>query len=222
MRPHIIVISIVLTLLTLGIILFLIATYAPPVGVLSPGQPADGQGSLTAQASDTPNPYADFFVPEFSLTDRNGQPITHAVLDGQYTVLDFFFTSCPLWCPGMSTAMARVQNETQGTTARLMSISIDGQNDTPDIINRYARDYGADPERWRFATGDPDFVASMVRDGLKFEIGEEELDESGVRNINHPTRLILVGPDRRVVGLYRYDDPDELEALIAKVKDLAS
>ncbi len=219
MRPHVIVISVVLMLLTVGLVLFLVATYAPPAGVLAPG---DGQGALTAVPS-TDNPYADFYLPEFELTDRNGRPITHAELDGRYTVVDFFFTSCPLWCPGMTAAMARVQQETEGTEARLLSISIDGEVDTPQVIDRYARDYGANPARWKFATGDPEFVAGMVREGLRFDIGDEGIDpKTGGRNINHPTRLILVGPDRRVVGLFRYDDPDEVDALIGRLRELAS
>jgi protein SCO1/2 len=216
MRPHIILISLVLMLLTLGLILFLAATWGPPAGTL-PDE--ETNGAITALPNEDPNPYADFFVPEFSLTDRNGDPVTHDVLDGELTVVDFFFTSCPLWCPGMSTAMARVQNETKGTGARLMSISIDGDNDTPAVIDRYASQYGADPARWTFATGDPAFVAGMVKEGLKFEIGEAAPDpKTGAANINHPTRLILLGPDRRVIGLYRYDDPAEVDALIAKIK----
>lgn len=220
MRPHIIVISLVLMLLTVGIILFLVATYAPPAGTIAPG---DGSGSIVRLPDDpSVNPYAGFSVPEFELTDRDGNPITQASLDGHYTVVDFFFTSCPLWCPGMSQAMARVQDETKGTGARLMSISIDGDLDTPQIIDQYATRYGADPSRWTFATGDPDLVASIVKDGLKFDIGDIGTDPaSGGRLINHPTRLILLGPDRHVIGLYRYDDPEEVDALIAKVNKLA-
>lgn len=215
MRPHILVLSIVLALLTLGIMLFLTATYAPPAGTMA----------TTDELTPVPtkgNPYADFQVLDFNLTDRRGSPITHEALEGEYTVLDFFFTSCPLWCPGMTQAMRRVQDATTDTSARLMSISIDGDLDTPDIIDQYASRYGADPARWSFATGDPDTVAALVRDGLKFEIGDIGTDpDSGGRAINHPTRLILVGPDRRVIGLYRYDDPDEVDALIAKVNELA-
>jgi cytochrome oxidase Cu insertion factor (SCO1/SenC/PrrC family) len=211
MRPHMLVIILVLALLTVGLTMFLIVSATKPAGTLP------DRGVVTLPD----NPYAEFFVPDFNLIDRQGNPITHAELDGRYTVLDFFFTSCPLWCPGMSTAMAQVQRETAGTKARLMSISIDGQNDTPAIINRYANDYGADPARWKFATGDPAVVASIVRDGLKFEIGDESLTADGVRNIDHPTRLILVGPDRRVVGLYRYDDPEDIRALIQRVRELA-
>jgi cytochrome oxidase Cu insertion factor (SCO1/SenC/PrrC family) len=216
MRPHILVLSLVLTLLTLGILLFLAATFAPPAGTMQPTTT-----DLTPMPTDG-NPYADFQVLDFNLTDRRGNPITHEALEGRYTVLDFFFTSCPLWCPGMTRAMRRVQDETADTTARLMSISIDGELDTPEIIDQYASRYGADPTRWSFATGDPDTVAALVKDGLKFEIGDIGTDPaSGGRAINHPTRLILVGPDRRVIGLYRFDDTEDVDTLIAKVKELA-
>ena len=220
MRPHIILISAVLFLLTLGLVLFLAATYGRPAGTL-PNNPFETTpGELTKLPGD-PNPYADFFMPEFTLTDRYGQEITHEALDNQLTVLDFFFTSCPLFCPGMTAEMLRVQNATVGTGARLMSISIDGELDTPDVINRYANDYNTDPSRWTFATGDPAYVANLVRTGLKFDIGEvSATPQTGGREINHPTRLILLGPDRRVIGLYRYDDPQEVDALIAKIKEL--
>lgn len=214
MRPHVIVIVLVLALLAIGMTMFLVVTGMQPASVLK-----DGRADPVVSMPD--NPYSEMHIGEFTLVGRNGEPVTHAELDGRYTVVDFFFTSCPLWCPGMSTAMARVQSETSGTKARLMSISIDGANDTPAIIDRYAGGYGADPARWKFATGDPEVVAALVREGLRFEIGDETRTPDGVRNIDHPTRLILVGPDRRVVGLYRYDDPEEVEALIALLKRLA-
>ncbi len=221
MRPHIILISAVLFLLTLGLVLFLAATYGNPAGTIPPNQTNTPAGELTALPTDT-NLYAELHMPEFTLTDRNGEDITHAALDGQLTVLDFFFTSCPLFCPGMTAEMLRVQNGTTGTGARLMSISIDGELDTPEVINRYANDYNTDPARWAFATGDPAYVANLVKAGLKFEIGDVSPNpQTGGREINHPTRLILLGPDRRVIGLYRYDDPQEVDALIAKIKELA-
>lgn len=217
MRPHIILISAVLFLLTLGLILFLAATYGNPAGTVQPVP-----GELTPLPVEG-NPYADFRMPEFTLTDRNGNEITHEALEGELTVLDFFFTSCPLFCPGMTAEMLRVQNATEGTGARLMSISIDGELDTPEVINRYANDYNTDAARWAFATGDPEYVANLVKTGLKFEIGDVSPNpQTGGREINHPTRLILLGPDRRVIGLYRYDDPQEVDALIAKIKALTN
>lgn len=214
MRPHIILISAVLFLLTIGLVLFLAATYAPPAGTL----PAPGE---MVQEPMEGNPYSGFFVPEFTLTDRHGETLTHSVLDGEYTVVDFFYTSCPLYCPTMTTNMVRVQNETVGTGARFLSVSIDGELDTPEVIDRFAKAYNTDPKRWVFATGEPDYVAGLVETGLRFEIGEvSPTPQTGGREINHPTRLILIGPDRHVIGLYRYDDPDEIDALIAKIKQI--
>lgn len=216
MRPHILVISFVLALLMLGVLLFLAATATPPKGTLE-----TTPGTITRIPDASENPYAEFFVPEFTLTDRHGEPITHGVLDGHYTVVDFFFTSCPLICPAMNAEMQRVQEATKGTALRLLSVSIDGDLDTPAVLDRYATAHNADPDRWRFATGDPAVVAGLVRTGLKFAVGTPEIEPvTGGRNIDHPSRLILVGPDRRVVGLYRYDDPEEVEALIKLVRSL--
>ncbi len=167
------------------------------------------------------NPYSGFNIPPFNLVDRDGNPISHTVLDNQFTVVDFFFTSCPLYCPTMTAEMARVQESTKGTDLQLLSISIDGDIDTPDQINTYATAFKAEHDRWRFATGDPDTVARIVLDGLKFHLrGREETIAQGGVQIEHPTKLILLGPDRSVIGLYTYNNPEEIDELIATALDL--
>ena len=214
-----------LTLTVLGIIVYLVISLraggAGVGGMRAPGQGgADVEPMVVLETEDSENLYAQFFVPEFELIDRYGEPITHEVLDGQYTVLDFFFTSCPLWCPGMTQAMRKVQQASYGTSLRFMSISIDGDVDDPAAIDEYAERYGCDEERWDYATGDPAVVAGLVMDGLRFDLGDPSDTEDSGRLINHPTRLILLGPDRRVIGLYRYDDPDEVDELIADALEL--
>lgn len=208
---------ILLTLTVLGIILYSIIVLRSGTkhSIANPGiQP------IVDITTEPENLYSEFYVPEFKLVDRYGKPITHEVLDGQYTVVDFFFTSCPLWCPGMTQAMRTVQQSTYGTSLRFMSISIDGAIDTPAAIDEYGKRYGCDEDRWLYATGDPSIVASMVMDGLKFDLSDPSDTEDTGRLINHPTRLILLGPDRKVVGLYRYNDPDEVDELIADAMKL--
>jgi cytochrome oxidase Cu insertion factor (SCO1/SenC/PrrC family) len=159
-------------------------------------------------------------VPEFTLTDQDGGVVTHAVLDGRVSVVDFFFTSCPLFCPAMTAAMKRVQEGTAGTGVRLLSISIDGAHDTPEVIRAYGAGFGADFSRWTFATGPREVVWGMLTGGLSMHVGEDASmpiarpDGSAALNIEHPTRLMLVGPDRRVLGLYAYDDAAAIQALI--------
>lgn len=199
----------ILLLITLAGILIFWFTYTPP-GEGYPETPLLDAGE---------NPYAELFIPAFTLTDQFGETVDESYLDGKYTVVDFFYTSCPLICPGMSAAMREVQNATTDTGLQLLSISIDPEVDTVPVIKRYAEGFRADPQRWKFTTGDMDMVSILLM-GVNFDLGDLNTDD-GFRNIDHPSSLILVGPDRRVIGLYRYSDPDELESLIEKARELA-
>ncbi|MFT5422511.1 MAG: protein SCO1/2 [Phycisphaerales bacterium] len=170
-------------------------------------------------------PPVTMIVPEFTAVNRDGDPVDQTVLDGQYTVMDFFFTSCPLYCPGMTAAMKRVHTEVGSDHLRLLSLSIDGPNDTPEVIGRYADGFGVDADQWVFATAPTQTVWPMISQMgflVEYDQGSPVNNPSGdsMPMINHPTRLMLVGPDRRVIGLYRYTDQADLDALIARLNGL--
>lgn len=209
MNQRVLIRSMILMLLTFtGIMVFWFIAKSQP-----------GQYSNTPTLLDTDNPYAQLFIPAFKLTDSNGNPIDESILDGQYTLVDFFYTSCPLICPTMSAAMKEVQESTADTDLQLLSISIDPEVDTPEIINHYSKAFQADPDRWRFITGDIDTISILLM-GIGFDIGSLSTDD-GFRNIDHPGTLILLGPDRHVIKLYRYSDPDQITELIKKAHELA-
>ncbi len=165
------------------------------------------------------NPYARFAIADFELTNQDGQPVTHAAFEGEVTVLTFFFASCPDPCPAIQRVMADVQRRTSGV--RLMSVSVDGTHDTPERIRNYALGYDADFDRWTFATGEPRKVGELVRDSLSFNLTDRDdltvtrPDGTTRAQILHPTRLILVGPDRKVIGLYPYNDAESVDRLVA-------
>lgn len=166
------------------------------------------------------NPFADFRFDAFELVDQDGSVIDQTALDGRVTAVNFFFTSCPGPCRPMTTVLRGVQDWTRGTGLRLMSVSVDGNRDTPDVIRSYAASFEADPARWRFVTGDPAVVGSLVRESLDYELREQAdfviTGPGGVEmaNILHPTRVLLVGADRRVIGVYAYNDPDQISQMI--------
>ncbi len=200
-------------------------------------RPGVEQGEVVAPRSDDVQPqtevvierglYSDFFIPEFELADQDGEAVDESILEGEYTVVDFFFTTCPLACPGMNAQMQRVQEATEGTSVRLLGISVSGDYDTPEILRAYAGRLAADPERWRLLTGEPAYVASLVRDGLKFEVAPDDSfeielpDGSTMFNVQHPTKLLLIGPDRHVVAMADYLSPEQVTALIARARALA-
>lgn len=171
-----------------------------------------------------PDPgYEDFRVDSFNLIDQTGTPADQTILDGRYTVLDFIFTNCPIYCPAMGQVMQRVQRDTH---ARLLSISVDGTNDTPEVLAAYAESLGAAPERWTFLTGDPDAVHALCEDQLKLGISVNPNHPLTLPNgdtmdfIDHPTRLVLIGPDRQVLGMYSYARPEEIDRLVARLRRL--
>ncbi len=200
---------ILLVLTFIGIMIYWFA-FAP-----KPGMPRDQIIDLNSNE----NPYSQLFIPSFTLEDREGNSFDQTFLEGRYTVVDFFYTSCPLICPGMSAAMRDIQDATQGTGVQLLSISIDPEVDTPAVMKPYADGFRADPQRWKFGRGTPDMTEILLM-GVNFHLGELNQDD-GFRNIDHPSSLLLVGPDRHVIGLYRYSDPDEVNALIEKARELA-
>jgi len=70
------------------------------------------------------------------------------------TVLAFFYTSCTTVCPVTSQILAGTQNllgkELEG--ARIISISIDPEYDTPERITAYGKKFDAKPQ-WQHYTG---------------------------------------------------------------------
>ncbi|MEO1007221.1 MAG: SCO family protein [Planctomycetota bacterium] len=168
-----------------------------------------------------------YVVPEFAMVDQDGQPTDQSVLEGEVTVLAFIFTNCPFACPGMTGQMIGLQQRLDGTGVRLLSISVDPANDTPEVLRAYADRVGADRANWRFLTGDFEVVQGVVRDGLDFEIGLDEtrmisLPSGGqIANVRHPEHLILVGPDREVLGIYHYTDAERMRVLASRARRAA-
>jgi len=180
---------------------------------------AEGSAVVTAAESTVDDGLGRFRFEELTLVDQGGRPVDASVLDGRHTAMTFFFTSCQGPCPALTATMRRVQDATSGSGLRLLSVSVDGSNDTPGVIRAYGEANGADFDRWTFATGDPATVSAIAAASLSFTISADGQTVTGPRgnevpNIIHPTRILLVGPDRRVEGVYAYNDPRQVDALI--------
>lgn len=95
-------------------------------------------------------------VPDVRLVDAGGVRIPlREVLGGDEPVmLNFIFTSCTAICPVMSATFRQVQDQLgeERGKVRMVSISIDPENDTPDRLREYAARYEAGPQ-WRMLTG---------------------------------------------------------------------
>jgi protein SCO1 len=161
-------------------------------------------------------------VPAFAMVNQDGVTTTQEALVGRVTVLDFVFTNCPFVCPGMMIAMQDLSDALNGTAVRFMSISVDPVHDTPERLREYAGQHGADLAHWSFLTGEMATIERIVREALQFELQPDPAreiaanDGSKMANIIHPGKLILVGPDLRVLGLYDPNDPEQMQRLLVR------
>lgn len=95
--------------------------------------------------------------PAFDLIDQSNERLTSEDLRGQFVLYTFTYTNCPAPCFNINETMQEVQsrlNEVQldGIDVSFVTISIDPERDTPEVLNSYAKSIGADTNKWQFAT----------------------------------------------------------------------
>lgn len=152
-------------------------------------------------------------LPPFTLTSEKDTPFHAKDLLGQVWVADFIFTSCGGPCPIMTRNMAGVaETLAQYPDVAFVSISVDPETDSPEVLAKYSEHHGADPERWNFLTGDLEAIQSIAVEG--FMVGSVE------DPIIHSTKFCLVDKEGRLRGHYDGTDEAELDELIAAIHQL--
>jgi protein SCO1/2 len=81
-------------------------------------------------------------------------PIAAVLKSDQPVVVDFIYGDCTTICPVLSTGFVNLQNKLTATNrkTRFISISIDPENDTPEVMKEYLKQFNAKPG-WDFLTG---------------------------------------------------------------------
>ncbi|HEU4594129.1 MAG TPA: SCO family protein [Pyrinomonadaceae bacterium] len=166
----------------------------------------------------TSEPQPGVEVPDFKLVNQDGEPTTLRKSPARAVLLTFIFTRCPQpdYCPLISSNFAEINREMEKDAAlrervRLLSVTIDPAYDTPKVLRSYGGGYTEKYatetfERWEFATGEPDEIRRLATFfGLAYK---EEKDQ-----IVHSLRTALVGPDGRLVKLYRGNEWKPAEIL---------
>jgi protein SCO1/2 len=159
-------------------------------------------------------------VPAFRLVDQGGTALSDADLRGHPTVLTFLFTRCPLpeFCPRVVGHFKQLQRiiaaDPSLAAARLLSVSLDPEFDSPQVLTEYGRTMGADFTRWRFATGEPGQVAVLTR---AFAVHTERTGPL----LDHTLATALIDAEGRVVELWRgngWTAEDVIGTLRARVR----
>lgn len=142
-------------------------------------------------------------VPAFELVDQHDVALTAADLQGHQTVVTFIFTRCPLpeFCPLMVKRFRELQQAVAGDAAlarrvRLLSVTLDPAYDTPEVLEAFGTSMKADFTRWRFVTGTEEQIGAFAK---AFAVYTERNGPS----LDHTLATALIGPDGRVVEIWR-------------------
>lgn len=111
--------------------------------------PAEADGYVRTQAAYT--------LPDVKLVDADGTGVplrSELAEQDKPVILNFIFTTCGAICPVMSATFSQLQAALgpERDAVRMLSISIDPEEDTPDALKAYAGKYGAGPQ-WQMLTG---------------------------------------------------------------------
>ncbi len=137
-------------------------------------------------------------LPDADLIDEQGKPFQLSAYRGQAIAITFIYTRCPFpnFCPRLNNhfkeTQALLKNDGDAPENwRLLSVTIDPEHDTPEVLSAFAKGYEADPAHWKFATGTlRDITRLALQSGLNF------WDDRGV--IQHNLRTIVADGSGRV------------------------
>jgi len=155
-------------------------------------------------------------IPEFHLTQANGQPLDRASWSGHWNVVYFGYTSCPDVCP---TALAVFKQTWKDLgvlkeKVRFDFISVDPQRDAPENLAKYVAFFSPD---FIAATGSDDELTGLTRAlGLMYA---RTTDANGAVQVDHSGSAVIINPQGQLIGMFR--PPFTAAALAADLTTLS-
>jgi len=121
-----------------------------------------------------------------------------------------FFANCPGPCFRENQAVAEILRELNSPDFIAVSITCDPDNDTPEVLGRYADRFEANPENWKFLTGPIEQIRSIANTifFLPAEVGV------------HSERGVVFDRQGRLRGSYHLLQADRVAAMKKLIAEL--
>ena len=151
-------------------------------------------------------------VESFELVAQNGQPLGSSELKGQPYLISFFFSSCPTICKQLNKQIQQLDEQLRNENVRFVSVTVDPENDTPEVLSRYARDFRATVDRWVFLTDKREEIAKLGEGVLQVVIDRG----------THTDDIFLIDQWGRYRDRFRWNEPDDMKRLLSVVKQVVA
>jgi len=161
----------------------------------------------------------NYDVQSFSFQNQDGKAVSLESLKGQVWVADFIFTNCETICPPMTSHMAELQKqmEEENLQARIVSFSVDPENDTPEKLKKFAANYPLSFQNWDFLTGySQKEIEKFALKSFKSIVKKPEDEDQVI----HQSSFYLVDQNGKVVKDYDGARNTPYDEIIADIKTL--
>lgn len=161
----------------------------------------------------------NYDVQSFSFQNQDGKAVSLESLKGQVWVADFIFTNCKTICPPMTSHMAELQKqmEEENLQARIVSFSVDPENDTPEKLKKFADNYPLSFQNWDFLTGySQEEIEKFALKSFKSIVKKPEDEDQVI----HQSSFYLVDQNGKVVKDYDGAKNTPYDEIIADIKTL--
>jgi protein SCO1/2 len=129
---------------------------------------------------------------QLDLTDQNGTRIGLDTFRGQPVLISMFYGNCPYVCPMIVHTIQKTEavlKPAQRKQLRVLLVSLDPEQDTPERLNEVARKQKVDTSRWKLARTDAAGVRKLAAVlGVRFK----KLPDG---EFNHSTIISLLDRD---------------------------
>ena len=159
---------------------------------------------------------AKSYFTDTELLTQDGQKVRFYsdVLQDRIVLINVIYTSCEDACPLITRKLMDVRRkmaEEIGKDVWFVSISSDPKRDSPQALKKFARDQGADEQRWVFLTGtEPDVSQVLTRLGQLSRSAEEHSTLLIAGNVS-AKRWSKIRPDAPVAAI-----AERLKVLVGK------
>lgn len=149
-------------------------------------------------------------VPDYKLVNQAGEEFDSRKLRGGVHAIYFFFSTCPGICRDLNRQIERLNGLLKDVPVTFVGVSVDPEVDQPEVLARYAEDFGAVPPRWEMLTGSLHSIKELGEHGLRLTIAKEI----------HTDNIVLVDKWGRYRDRFRWDDPDETRRFVETARAL--
>lgn len=153
---------------------------------------------------------------DFSLYNQDNEKVTADIFKDKVYVTDFFFTTCPSICPIMKRQMMRVYKAFKDhPRVLLFSHTIDPEHDTVEVLRNFADGLGIETSKWQMVTGPQDDIFAMAKHYMLGALKNDDVPGGYI----HSGSFVLVDEKKRIRGYYTGTDSEDVDTLIADLKE---